>query len=85
MDELITEDDVLVFTEGGTVAHVLPWNGSPNEAASHALCGRSGWPVGWYGTGTQDEYERARSLRLCVRCHAVLRHQRMGAATFDCD
>ncbi|MGW0682922.1 hypothetical protein ACWD2L_06110 [Streptomyces sp. NPDC002754] len=85
MDDLIDDDDVLVFTEGGTVTHVLPRLASPNSGAD-ALCGRSGWPVGWYGTGTQDEYERARDLPLCVRCQAVLRHQRMGrASALDCD
>lgn len=60
----------LVYTEGGKIAHVLPDWASPNNRAEEALCGRSPWPGYWFGTGTQDEYEKARDLRLCVACKA---------------
>lgn len=48
-----------------------------------ALCGvqpreRSRWRVkqqlpGWYGTGTQDEYERVETLPECKRCAVLLK------------
>lgn len=60
-----------VFTPAGTVAHLLPWNGSPNTAGEEALCGRSAWPDLWHGTGSQDEEERAQDMRLCERCSAL--------------
>jgi hypothetical protein len=76
--DLLTDEDTVVFTEGGTVAHVLPWNKSPNSEAE-ALCGRTPWPRLWHGTGNQEEWERARELTLCVRCEAILKHQRLAA------
>lgn len=76
----LTDDDVLVYMEGGTAAHVLPWDGSPNRSGQEAVCGRSAWPMLWSGTGDQDEHERARELRLCAKCEAVIKHQRLGAA-----
>lgn len=70
-----------VFTEGGTVAHVLDWNRSPNDSAAEAICGRTAWPGYWHGTGTQDEHERALDLRLCVSCGQVLSHRQNGIVT----
>lgn len=66
-----------VYMENGTVAHVLDYNRSANSN-EQALCGRGPWPETWRGTGTQDEYDRAKELRLCVSCEAVLRHQGGG-------
>lgn len=66
-----------VFTEGGTVAHLLDEILSPNQPNS-ALCGRSPWPSLWHGTGTQDEEERAQDLRLCAPCDSVKRHRDGG-------
>ena len=66
-----------VFTEGGTVAHLLDELLSPNQPNS-ALCGRSPWPGLWHGTGTQDEEERAADMRLCVGCAGVLAERRSG-------
>lgn len=70
-----------VFTEGGTVAHVLGWNTSPNDTAAEALCGRSAWPGYWHGTGTQGEHERALDLRLCIRCESILNFRLGGTVT----
>jgi hypothetical protein len=71
--------DTRVYTEGGTVAHILNWDQSPNDRAAEALCGRSAWPGYWFGTGTQDEEERAIDLRLCTRCESVLRLRAGGS------
>lgn len=67
-------DITLVFIEGGTVAHVLDFLRSPNES-TEALCGRTPWPGLWFGTGTQDEEERAADLTVCTVCQAVLNHR----------
>lgn len=67
-----------VYFEGATVAHYLHWDGSPNNRAAPALCGRAPWPGDWFGTGTQDEEEEAAGMPLCVRCQAVLNHQSGG-------
>ncbi len=66
------DDNTRVYTEGGTVAHLLSFLDSPNNSAAEALCGRSAWPGYWHGTGTQKEHERALELRLCVGCLNVL-------------
>jgi hypothetical protein len=70
-----------VFTEGGTVAHILDFNRSPNDQGATALCGRTPWPGYWFGTGTQDEEERATDMRLCVACQSVLSHRMGGRVT----
>jgi hypothetical protein len=54
------------YLRGGAVVHAL-------RAAHHmaALCGVGPWTAeGWYGTGTQREYERAAQLRRCRHCVA---------------
>lgn len=71
----VNDDLTLVYTPGGTRTHVLPPLGSPNLAGQDALCGRSAWPALWSGTGTQEEYERAREQPLCSSCRAVLIHR----------
>lgn len=70
-----------VFTEGGTVAHLLDPLASPNSR-DDALCGRSPWPAYWHGTGSQEEYDKAMDLRLCAVCQSVRRHRdgSVGAA-----
>ncbi|MFF8831312.1 hypothetical protein [Streptomyces sp. NPDC015131] len=70
--------DTAVYLPGGTVSHRLKWNHSPNGAGSEALCGRTAWPGYWYGTGSQDEEEKAASLPLCVACAAIIRHRAGG-------
>lgn len=54
-----------VHTRRGRVAHVRP-HLSPRAV----LCGRLPmlFDNEWYGTGSQDEIERARRLRLCSQC-----------------
>jgi len=71
-------DVTRVYTEGGTVVHILDALRSPNSAGAEALCGRSAWPGLWHGTGTQDEEERALDMRVCSQCQAVLNHRRNG-------
>lgn len=65
-----------VYTEGGTVAHLLDEWDSPNRLGAEALCGRSAWPSFWHGTGSQAEHEKAEDLRGCVACLGVVRHRR---------
>lgn len=66
-----------VFTEGGTVAHLLDVLRSPNEPAE-ALCGRSPWPGLWHGTGSQEEEERVLDLALCSSCAGVMNFRQGG-------
>lgn len=74
-------DYTRVYTEGGTVAHLLDGLLSPNQPNS-ALCGRSpAWPGLWLGTGTQDEAERALDLRTCEPCLAVWDRQNFREVT----
>lgn len=70
-----------VYTQGGTVAHILDYLSSPNDRAAEALCGRSPWPGFWFGTGSQGEHERAMDLRLCISCSTVLNHRAGGIVT----
>jgi len=47
----------------------------PIGAFQSAMCGRSPvWfdPVGWKGTGTQEEYEKNDALPACKRCLFML-------------
>lgn len=66
-----------VYTDGGTVVHLLDELKSPNSYVD-ALCGRSPWPTYWHGTGSQEEHEKAMDLNPCVACIAVVRHRRGG-------
>ena len=69
-----------VYTDGGTVVHLLDSLLSPNENNA-ALCGRMPWPGLWLGTGSQDEHERALDLRVCSPCESVKRHRDGGELT----
>lgn len=66
-----------VYTEGGTVVHLLDELLSPNENNS-ALCGRMPWPGLWLGTGSQEEHERAEDLRVCAPCMGIRNHRSGG-------
>lgn len=68
-------DYTRVYTEGGTVSHLLDELLSPNSH-TEAICGRSPWPSLWFGTGTQDEEEKAQELKTCISCLSVVRHRR---------
>lgn len=68
-----------VYTEGGTVAHLLDDLRSPNDPAAEALCGRTPWPGYWFGSGTQEEEEKAQDLRECIPCSSVY-YFRIGGA-----
>ncbi len=70
-----------VYTEGGMVAHILDYLSSPNDRAAEALCGRLPFPRFWFGTGTQDEEERAADLRLCLTCRSVQEERASGKLT----
>jgi hypothetical protein len=52
----------------GKRAHLLRYGDSAN-GSNAALCGLSpAFGDTWRGTGTQDEYERAAELPVCVPC-----------------
>lgn len=67
-------DYTRVYTEGGTVSHLLDGLRSPNTY-KEAICGRSPWPSLWFGTGTQEEEEKAQDLKTCISCLSVVRHR----------
>lgn len=58
------------YLPGGKVKHALSY-----PAAAVAICGTGpAWYAavyGWYGTGTQTEYETAAALPRCRRCVRV--------------
>lgn len=54
------------YLRGGLVRHALS---APVGGRDEAVCGTHLWPGDdWYGTGTQDEYERVAALPECQRC-----------------
>jgi len=61
---------------GAQTAHLLREDASPNSS-DPAICGRSPSAIlgawGWFGTGSQNEEEVARDLRLCMHCDRVFR------------
>jgi hypothetical protein len=62
-----------VYLSRGKVAH-LKGNWTARQWFT-APCGASpAWyePHGWYGTGTQEEIEKAAGLPLCKRCVKLL-------------
>lgn len=66
------EDFQRVYTPKGVVAHLLSPQGSPNIGCL-ALCGRApAYGMAWWGTGTQQEHERVKTMRLCYYCLKVL-------------
>lgn len=66
MNEAKVPWNVWRYTRTGTVKHALSY-----AAAAVAQCGVSpAWFEGWYGTGTQTEYERVAELPPCKRCFA---------------
>lgn len=61
----------LVYRRRGWVAHVLPESSSPNSGDA-ALCGVTPGFEFWYGTGSQNEIEKAGLiLPKCRNCRRV--------------
>jgi hypothetical protein len=61
-----------MYLRRGRVAHLMTtWT----SGRSTALCGASPtWPErdeAWRGTGSQDEYDRARELPTCLHCERI--------------
>jgi hypothetical protein len=65
------EDGPRVYAPGRPVAHLL--DGSATEYAL-TLCGAERDGRGWWGTGSQDEIDKAAALPLCTGCQ-VERHR----------
>jgi hypothetical protein len=61
------------YTKGALVAHLLsPWQVDGVDDQTPALCGQQpAWWWHWYGSGSQDEYDRAAALRVCGLCRAM--------------
>ena len=61
------------YTQQGRMAHLLdPVDLARNGATPTALCERWQWSAsGWWGSGSQDEIERAAVLPLCTGCGRV--------------
>lgn len=53
-----------------SVAHLLsPFELSKFDHTPTALCGKWAWNASdWFGSGTQDEHDRAASLPTCKNC-----------------
>ncbi len=61
-----------VYRQGAREAHIseLIYSAHPRAPGS--------WDsmAGWYGTGSQEEYDTAKSMRLCPRCFvAMVQHE----------
>lgn len=62
------DDYTRVFDDtNATQAHLLALDGSPN-LDDRAECGHTPAQGFWYGSGSQDEFDEARELRLCSLC-----------------
>lgn len=58
---------VMVYTRRGTVTHFAYYSGMTGNRL--ALChAHPRWPDNWFGTGNQDEIDKAEALPLCARC-----------------
>lgn len=59
VDDMFTR----MYLKRGRVSHAV------NHDAGHVMseCGLYAWPH-WYGTGSQDEYDKAASMPRCQRC-----------------
>lgn len=60
----------LVYRFAGRMAHVIITSLNYNASA---LCGMEAAIGGWYGTGNQDEYDKAQKLPLCSKCEKNLK------------
>lgn len=64
-----------VYLPQGRVAHLLQPDASPN---SHypSLCGIAPayYTPGWFGTGSQDEHEKAAAMASCINCQRIRRN-----------
>jgi len=66
----------------GRMSHIILANG--NSQHEDALCRALPTAQGWFGTGTQDERERAEALPECAKCATVMRRlQRAMAKAVD--
>lgn len=62
-----------VYTLTGRRTHYLTGRSSPSDTASASLCGVSPWPMAWFGTGSQDEFEKAAAMPFCSKCARLMR------------
>lgn len=71
----LSEPPVRRYTAWGKVAHLLPFTTDFSAAPyTQAACGVSPiWPWAWYGSGSQDEHDKAAALPLCKTCERKTR------------
>lgn len=69
---LLRDDDALLYTEAGTVAHLV----RTRVLGKEAFCGLV--VLDWWGTGSQSEYDKARALPLCRRCAGQITPYRLN-------
>lgn len=66
----MSEERQRVYMRAGHAAHLLPWSADPNYSVP-AICGRLPFWTAWMGTGSQNEYEKAAALPLCLDCRRL--------------
>lgn len=67
-------EPTMTYLPKGKVAHVLPFGSTPGSTFAVALCGTAPpWfdPIGWRGTGSQDEADHLKTLPICKRCERI--------------
>jgi len=57
-----------IYLPRGKVAHLRPNDGGRYVVARCGLTPPWYDPHGWHGTGSQDEIDKAKDMRLCKRC-----------------
>jgi hypothetical protein len=67
-DQLTLRQLALVYYRRGQVAHLMRQADVNTRLGRGPLCNRVPWWKEPLGTGTQDEWEKARALPLCVVC-----------------
>lgn len=58
----------IVYYPKGRFAHLMPMRAVNTRLGEGPICDRVAWWHEPLGTGSQDEWERARALPLCTKC-----------------
>lgn len=63
----MSKHEIWRYIPGGNVKHALD---RPEQAVAACGVGPGWWSGGWYGTGSQTEYENLAARPACKRCVA---------------